>query len=153
MPSSSQTITLHLHQQNSKYHHEVDVIEERSMLVWEFSRDAMPIKGCFQNIPRARKKLLLKSIWIQVCADLLHEPKMWANGNSHSERLCWFYFFRDSLMLHQSVYTFNIVSGQEMLLACCLAVGSHLLCCFEHIHKTPKYRKNLFWLFLSFLLR
>lgn len=41
----------------------VDVIKEVLVIVWELLRAAMPIKGCFENLAREKKRLkLLKSV-------------------------------------------------------------------------------------------
>ena len=120
--------------------------------VWELLWDAMPIKGCFGNLMRARKKICCSSRLIQVGVEvdlLLEAARMWVNGNveaaSIKQLLCWFELFLFSRFSKCFIYCHtthsNIVllaSEKVLFVVCCSRFTSSLV----YTGKDPEIKKK-----------
>lgn len=151
MPSSAQTITLHLHQptreaspRREEYHHGAfrwcNDASTSVWLVWELPRDAMPIKGCFEN---ALETVAQADSNVPIFSENVGEwEKPWSC-------VSWAVFSRFSNAPTIRVHTQH--SFWRSNAVCC----SRFTSSSAEIHpKTPKKTVYaIFKLFLSFLLR
>lgn len=125
MPSSLQTITLHLHQRHVK-----TPKYQRSQPCWcnrrsvpprmrtstSSARDAMPIKGCFQNPMREKQQRvcsLLKSVnssQLSRSSPQAARPNVSGWERCRHRRLCWFEHccfsrFSNAFINRRAIYT------------------------------------------------